>query len=233
MTTVMLVHGAWHQPATWAKLEPELHALGYDTRAPALPSSGENPTAGMHEDAAVLAKELASIERPVVLLGHSYAGIPVTEAAAGADNVTRLIYLAAYMPDLGQSMYSLHGAPEPEDTSGVFPLTADPRHSLYAELSDAEAEEAMRELVQQTHLSCAEKVSAVAWRDIPSTYIVTEQDKDLPIALQEQMAAQATEIRRIASAHSPFLSQPRQLATLIDEITGRPEWLRTPGRKSR
>ncbi|MGJ6967958.1 alpha/beta hydrolase [Streptosporangium sp. G11] len=219
MTTVMLVHGAWHRPACWARLEPELHALGHDTRSPALRSAGEHPTAGMHEDAAVLAEELASIEGPVVLLGHSYGGIPVTEAAAGAGNVVRLIYLAAYMPDKGQSMYTLHGAPDPEDMGGLFPLGDDPRTSLYGDLTDADAEQAMSGLVQQTVRSFAEKVDAAAWRDIPSTYIVTEQDKSLPPALQEQMAAQATEIRRITSSHSPFLSQPRRLAALIDGIS--------------
>ncbi|MER6943111.1 alpha/beta hydrolase [Nonomuraea sp. NPDC000554] len=218
MTTVMLVHGAWHRPTCWAKLETELHALGYDTRSPALPSSGEHPTAGIDEDAAVLATELASIEEPVVLLGHSYAGIPITEAAAGAGNVERLIYLAAYMPDKGQSMYTLHGIPDPEDMSGLFPLISEPRTSLYGDLTDAEAEQAMSELVQQTVRSFAEKVHAAAWRDIPSTYIVTEQDKAIPPALQEKMAAQANEIRRITSAHSPFLSQPRQLAALIDKV---------------
>ena len=206
MTTVMLVHGAWHRPACWAKLEPELHALGYDTRSPALPSCGDHPTAGMHEDAAVLAEELASIEGPVVLLGHSYGGIPVTEAAAGAGNVVRLIYLAAYMPDKGQSMYTLHGLPDPDDMSGLFPLIDDPRTSLYGDLTDAEAEQAMSELAQQTVRSFAEQVDAAAWRDIPSTYIVAEHDKAIPPALQEQMAAQATEIHRITSAHFPLLS---------------------------
>ncbi|TDD56509.1 alpha/beta hydrolase [Nonomuraea terrae] len=218
MTTVMLVHGAWHGPDCWAKLKPELHALGYDTRTPALPSSGEQPTAGMHDDAAVLAAELASIDGPVVLVGHSYAGIPVTEAAAGAGNVERLIYLAAYMPDRGQSMYDIHGVPEPEDMSGLFPLIDDPRNSLYGDLPDDEAEQLVSKLVEQTVRSFAEKVDAAAWRDIPSTYIVAEQDKAIPPALQEQMAAHATEIRRIPSGHSSFLSQPRQLAALIDEI---------------
>ncbi|WP_030457193.1 alpha/beta hydrolase [Herbidospora cretacea] len=218
MTTVMLVHGAWHRPNVWAKLEAELQALGYATRTPALPSSGDQPTAGVHDDAAVLARELASVEGPVVLLAHSYAGIPVTEAAAGAADVVRLIYLAAYMPDKGQSMYTLHGLPDPDDTSGLFPLTDDPRNALYGDLPEAEAEQAVSELADQTVLSFAEKVDAAAWRDIPSTYIVTEEDKAIPVALQEQMAAQATEIRRISSSHSPFLSQPRRLAALIDEI---------------
>ncbi|GII52548.1 hypothetical protein Pth03_09370 [Planotetraspora thailandica] len=214
----MLVHGAWHRPNTWAKLETELHALGYGTHAPALPSAGENPTAGVHEDAAVLAEALASIAGPVVLLGHSYAGIPVTEAAAGAGNVQRLIYLAAYMPDKGQSMYTIHGLPDPDDVSGLFPLINEPHTSLYGDLPDDEAEQAMSTLVNQTNRSFAEKVDAAAWRDIPSTYIVTEHDQAIPTTLQEKMATQAAEIRRLAGGHSPFLSQPGRLAALIDEI---------------
>jgi pimeloyl-ACP methyl ester carboxylesterase len=218
MTTVMLVHGAWHRPNTWAKLETELHVLGYGTHAPALPSAGERPTAGMHDDAAVVAKELASIEGPVVLLGHSYGGIPITEAAAGARNVERLIYLAAYMPDEGQSLFDLVGRPTPDDVSGFFPFSG-ARTSLYGDLPDAEAEQAMNTLVDQTIRSFAEKVGAVAWRDIPSTYIAPELDQAISLALQQKMAAQAAEIRRLTSGHSPFLSQPRVLATLIDEMS--------------
>jgi hypothetical protein len=142
-----------------------LHALGYGTHAPALPSAGERPVAGMHDDARVLAEELASIEGPVVLLGHSYGGIPVTEAAAGAANVARLIYLAAYMPDKGQSMYTIHGLPDPEDISGLFPFN-EPRTSFYGDLPDAEAERAVSRLVNQTVRSFAEKVDAAAWRNI-------------------------------------------------------------------
>jgi pimeloyl-ACP methyl ester carboxylesterase len=218
MTTVMLVHGAWHRPNTWEKLETELHALGYGTHAPASPSAGERPTAGMHDDAAVVAKELASIEGPVVLLGHSYGGIPITEAAAGARNVERLIYLCAWMPDEGQSLFDLEGSPTPDDVSGLLPLINEPRTSLYGDLPDAEAEQALSTLVDQTVRSFAEKVGAVAWRDIPSTYIVAEQDQAISLALQEKMAAQAAEIRRLAGGHSPFLSRPGELAALIDEI---------------
>jgi pimeloyl-ACP methyl ester carboxylesterase len=218
MTTVMLVHGAWHRPNTWEKLETELHALGYGTHAPALPSAGERPTAGMHDDAAVVAKELASIEGPVVLLGHSYGGIPITEAAAGARNVERLIYLCAWMPDEGQSLFDLEGSRTPDDVSGLLPLiSGGARTSFYGDLPDAEAEQAMSTLVDQTVRSFAEKVGAVAWRDIPSTYIVAEQDQAISLAVQEKMAAQAAEIRRLTSGHSPFLSQPRVLAALIDE----------------
>ncbi|MFI6177760.1 alpha/beta hydrolase [Nonomuraea sp. NPDC051191] len=218
MTTVMLVHGAWHRPSTWARLEPELHALDYATRTPALPSAGERPTAGMHDDAAVLAGELAAVEGPIVLLAHSYGGIPATEAATGAGNVERLIYLSAYMPDRGQSLYTLHGLPDTADTSGLFPLVDQPRTSLYGDLPDAEAEQAMSRLVNQTRRSFTEKADTAAWHDIPSTYIIAERDQALPPALQERMAARAAEIRRLSTGHSPFLSQPDRLAALVDDI---------------
>ncbi|SDJ26974.1 Alpha/beta hydrolase family protein [Nonomuraea maritima] len=170
----------------------------------------------MHDDAALLSEVLASTDGPVVVLGHSYGGIPITEAAAGAGNVERLIYLAAYMPAKGQSMYAIHGLPDPEDTTGLFPLIDEPRTSLYGDLPDAKAEQALSMLVNQTIRSFAEKVDAAAWQDIPSTYILTEHDRAIPPALQEQMAAQATETRRLVSGHSPFLSQPGDLAALID-----------------
>jgi len=172
----------------------------------------------MHDDAAVVAKELASIEGPVVLLGHSYGGTPITEAAAGARNVERLIYLCAWMPVEGQSEFDLEGSPTPDDVSGLLPPMSGARTSFYGDLPDADIEQAMSTLVDQTVRSFAEKVGAVAWRDIPSTYIVAEQDQAISLALQEKMAAQAAEIRRLTSGHSPFLSQPRVLAALIDEI---------------
>ncbi|PZG14041.1 alpha/beta hydrolase [Nonomuraea aridisoli] len=214
----MIVHGAWHRPKVWEKLETELHALGYRTHAPALPSAGERPTAGMHDDAAVVAKELASTEGPVVLLAHSYGGIPVTEGAAGAPNVERLIYLCAWMPDEGQSLFDLEGSPTPDDVSGILPVLSEARTAFYGDMPDAEAEQAMSMLVEQTIRSFAEKVGAVAWRDIPSTYVVAEQDQAIPLALQEKMAAQAAGTRRLTGGHSPFLAQPRVLAALVDEI---------------
>jgi pimeloyl-ACP methyl ester carboxylesterase len=221
MTTVMLVHGAWHRPNTWEKLETELHALGYGTRTLALPSAGERPTAGMHDDAAVVAEELASIEGPVVLLAHSYGGIPVTEGAVGARNVERLIYLAGYMPDKGESLFDIDGLPTPADASGVIPVlsgTRGARAAFYGDLPDDEAEQAESTLVDQTLRSFVEKAGALAWQDIPSTYIITEQDEAIPLPAQEKMAAHAADVRRLPGGHSPHLSQPRAVAALVDAI---------------
>ncbi|GAA0481466.1 hypothetical protein Ade02nite_56860 [Paractinoplanes deccanensis] len=215
MTTILLVHGAWHQPAGWEKLARELHALGYATMAPALPSAGTAPTGDVHDDAAVIRQAIDAIDGPVVVVAHSYAGIPVTEAAAG---VRHIIYLAAYLPDAGESMYTIHGMPEPADKSGLFPRTADPRTALYGDLSDEEAAAAAAQLVDQSLASFATPVTRAVWHDVPSTYIVTDEDRSLPVELQNELARRARDVRHLPSSHSPQLSMPAELAKLIDDI---------------
>lgn len=219
MTTLMLVHGAWHRPAAWAKLVPELRRLGYDVRTPALPSAGTQPVAGLPEDAAELRAELATIEGPVVVLAHSYGGIPVSQALAGAEQqVTHIVYLAAYMLDKGESMFSFHGVPDPVDAPALFPLLDDPRQALYGDLSEADAQEAMSQLVCQTHRVTTDRLTEAAWRDIPSTYIVCDQDGALPPALQERLSTRANAVHHLPTSHSPFLSRPAELAALVHQI---------------
>ncbi|MFF5083970.1 alpha/beta hydrolase [Actinoplanes sp. NPDC000266] len=214
MTTVMLVHGAWHRPGTWSKLEKELHGLGYDTVTPALPSAGADPTGDVHDDAAVIRGALDAIDGRVVVVAHSYAGIPVTEAAAGVE---RVIFLAAFMPDAGESMYTLLGMPAPaEIPAGLFPLPEDPHAALYHDVEDAGA--ALKELVGQTHSSFATPVGRAVWHDVPSTYIVTDDDRSIPAELQNELAKRAQDVRHLASSHSPHLSMPAELAKVIDEI---------------
>ncbi|MGI5520283.1 alpha/beta hydrolase [Micromonospora sp. CA-259024] len=216
--TLLLVHGAWHRPAVWNRLRAELDVLGYQTRAVDLPTSGPDARGGMQDDAAAIRKEIAAIGSPVVVVAHSYAGIPVSEAATGLSEVEHLVYLAAYQLDRGESMFSFHGAPDPAETEGMFPLIADPRNSLYADLSDADAEAAISQLVDQRLQSFADRVAEPAWRSIQSTYIICANDQAIPVPLQEKMAGRATSVRRIESSHSPFLSRPAELAALLDEI---------------
>jgi pimeloyl-ACP methyl ester carboxylesterase len=220
--TLFLVQGAWHRPQVWLPLQGALFNLGYLSTTTTLPSGGVDPVGGMHDDAAAIRAQLAAIDGPVVLLAHSYGGIPATEAAAGLSNVTRLIYLAAYLPDKDQSMYSINGLTDPDDTGGHFPAIADPRVSLYGDLADAQARHATDLLVEQTTRSFTERVREAAWRDIPVSYILCEHDQAIPPALQEQMATHAhATTYRVASGHSPFLSMPVELAALIDEmVTG-------------
>ncbi|GAA3055340.1 alpha/beta hydrolase [Pseudonocardia yunnanensis] len=214
----VLVPGAWHLPSTWDLLRGELDALDYASRAVKLPTTGPDPRGGLREDAEAIRAAIEAIGGPVVVVAHSYAGIPATEGAAGLPDVRRLVYLAAYVPDVDESMYTLHGAPAPDSAEGLFPIGSDPRAQLYADVPEPVADLAVSRLVDQLHQPFADRVTRAAWHTVPSAYIVTEQDASLPVELQEQMASRAKTTYRIPTSHSPFLSRPAELAALLDEI---------------
>jgi pimeloyl-ACP methyl ester carboxylesterase len=225
MTTFLLVHGAWHRPAMWDDLRRELHALGHRTVAPALPSAGRAPVAGMYEDAAVVRRELEQLAGPVVVVAHSYGGIPATQAlgeAAGAADVVHAVFLAAYLLDVDESLYSIHGVPDPEVAEGLFPLVDDPRHAFYGDLPDARAEQEVTRLVCQTRRSFVDRVTSAGWHGLPTTYVVCEQDQALRPEFQEKLAVRAGDVRRLPSGHSPFLSMPAELAAVLHEVAPLP-----------
>ena len=217
--TIMLVQGAWHHPDVWLPLRAELFKLGYRTAVTLLPSAGVSPTGSMHDDADTIRTAIRKIDGPVAVVAHSYGGIPVTEATAGIPNVTRLIYLAAYVPDENGSMFSLHGIPDPEVVSGLFPVIDNPRTSLYADLDDEQAAFAVGLLINQTMRSFVDRVTGAGWKSIPTSYLICDDDKAIPPTMQAEMArgAQAT-VHHLASSHSPYLSRPAELATLLRDI---------------
>ncbi|MEV0185790.1 alpha/beta fold hydrolase [Streptomyces sp. NPDC050625] len=224
--TLLLVHGAWHGLWCWEKLELHLIAEGWATRTVELPSAARSdlpnvePLAGIHRDAQTVLKTLEDIKGPVVVVGHSYGGIPVTQAIANARNVCHVIYLAAYQLDVGESLYGFHGAPEPEFPTGVIQPAQDrvAVAAFYADVPEEEAARAVRNLVPQSVRSFSERVTQAGWRTIPSTYIICEQDKALPSEEQEKLAARASAVHRLQSSHSPFLSMPSKLAALLTYI---------------
>jgi pimeloyl-ACP methyl ester carboxylesterase len=217
--TLVLVQGAWHHPDVWLPLRSELFTLGYRSAVTELPSSGTSPVGSMHDDADAIRETIGTIDGPVAVVAHSYGGIPVTEATAGASNVTHLVYLAAYLPDENGSMFSLHGIPDPDEVGGFFPTIESPRTSLYGDLDDNQAGFAESILVNQTTRSFVDRVTAAGWKEIPTSYIITDQDNAIPPAMQAEMAetAKAT-IYHISSGHSPFLSEPHQLARLLIDV---------------
>ncbi|XVU28907.1 alpha/beta hydrolase [Actinoplanes sp. CA-054009] len=215
MTTFVLVHGTWHQAGTWRKLEQELRRRGYHTVTPQLPSAGIDPTGDVQDDATAIRRAIEVIDDHVMVVAHSYGGIPVTEAVTDADHIT---YVAAYVPDTGESMYTLHGMPPPDDTSGFFPRPADPRATLYGDLSDEDAAAATAELVDQTLASVTGRATRAAWHDIPSAYVATTDDRSVPVRLQSRLAERVGAVRHLASSHSPHLSRTAELATILDDI---------------
>ncbi|WP_326557510.1 alpha/beta fold hydrolase [Micromonospora sp. NBC_01796] len=226
--TLLLVHGAWHGSWSWQKLEGKLAADGWATRSVQLPSAvvqdaPAEPLPGMYDDADVVRTALAEISGPVVVVAHSYGGIPVTEATAGATNVVHLVYLASYQLDVGEAMLPFHGVPVPDSLAGTLPVT-DPATGrargdfFYQDLDVAEAAEANARLVPQSVRACFEPVTRVGWRSIPSTYVVADKDQALSPSDQERMARRAGAVHHLPSGHSPFLSMPGALASLLARI---------------
>ncbi|MCD0484079.1 alpha/beta fold hydrolase [Streptacidiphilus sp. ASG 303] len=215
--TLLLVHGAWHGSWCWDRVRPLLEDDGWATRTVDLPSAG-GPDAGLHDDSRAVLAEMERIDGPVVVVAHSYGGAPVSQALASAPGVAHAVYVAAFQLDAGESLLGQYGAPLPEEPHGVQPVPDDPVHLFYGGVPAAEAEEAARRLVPQSTRSFAETLTGAGWHTVPSTYVVCEQDRALPLQNQEAMAARAGAVHRLASHHSPFLSAPGEFAALLAKI---------------
>jgi len=177
------------------------------------------PRHGMHEDAKVVGAAIGAIDGPVVVVAHSYGDIPVTEAAC-LPNVRRLIYVAAFQLDVGDSLLSaIGGTPPPwwRIEGDIFrPLT--PETVFFNDVTD----KPVGELEAQTYAVATDQLEAAAWHQVESTYVVCENDNAIPVFAQEAMARRATTVRRLPSGHSPFLSRPADLAGLVAEAATTP-----------
>jgi pimeloyl-ACP methyl ester carboxylesterase len=226
MTTkpgILLVHGAWHGPWNWQQVEHRLTAMGWQVQIADLPSVArrEGPHFGLHDDAAIIRQQIADIDGPVVVVAHSYGGVAVSEGAADLPNVRHIIYLAAFQLDVGESILEACGGEPPDwwdiNGDGVMPLR--PHRVFYADLAPEDSARAIAQLRPQSLAAFTETQEAAAWRTAPSTYVVCEQDRAIPLPAQEQMSARATSVRRLCSSHSPFLSMPDDVARLIAEVS--------------
>ncbi|MFI8004712.1 alpha/beta fold hydrolase [Streptomyces sp. NPDC086010] len=214
---ILLVHGAWHGAWCWERLVPELTARGWQVFTVDLPSASANPVdnAGMYDDARAIRSRLDGIDGQVTILAHSYGGVPVTEAAATATNVERIVYLSAFQLDEGDSLAGISGGQMPIGDTGTLPVPENPAKHLYGDASEEDAGRATQQLVPQTVKSFSQPLTAAAWKTVPSSYIICEQDEILPPAFQEAMSARSERSYRLPSSHSPFLSMPDVLASLI------------------
>jgi pimeloyl-ACP methyl ester carboxylesterase len=217
---LVLVHGAWHGSWCWEPFIAELAARGWETHTIDLPSaSAGGHGCGVHDDARAIRDLVNGIDGPVVLLAHSYGGVPATEAAADAPGVTQLVYLAAFLVEQGESVRTAAGAPPlPADLATVAP-PEDSRTAFYADVPAAEADRALARLGTQSARSFNDELTRPAWKSMPTAYVVCEQDQVLPPDFQERMAARASTVHRMPTGHSPFLSRPAELADLLDDIT--------------
>ncbi|MFE5943525.1 alpha/beta fold hydrolase [Streptomyces sp. NPDC056480] len=228
--TVVLVHGGFADASCWNGVIERLQHAGYPTIAPA------NPLRSLPTDAAYIASVLRSISGPVVLVGHSYGGATITNAAAGAANVKALVYVAAFVPDKDEQLSVLinrypgsiieaatRGVPydAPDGTTGVdLYLEADRFRAAFA----ADLPIATTRLMQATQrpfsAACfTDRTASVAWRSVPSWALVADADKAIPPALQRffydrARARQVVEAR--GASHVAMISHPRTTTRLIE-----------------
>jgi len=223
---IILVHGAWVGPWEFEPIVQILRDENWDVDAIDLPSTGSTGTLSGDADAVTSAIERA--DGPVVLVGHSYGGVPITQAGAH-PSVERLVYVAAFALDAGESAVSAMGGGLPDawgvvDGQVTLGRTRDERVDLIA--SDMppgvprEVSEQLADLFRpQSFQSLIDEVTQVAWRSKPSTYILTENDGIVPPAFQESLAARSgADVIRIPHGHAPFQEDPAAFAALIARI---------------
>ena len=225
--TVVLVHGAFADSSGWNAVHDRLVDRGFPVIA------FSNPLRGPVSDGEYLRQFLSTIEGPVVLVGHSYGGAVITNAATGNPNVTALVYVAAYAPAEGESVAAANelggghtvvtdhlvirpypGAPEGDADAYIDPAWF---HRLFAQDLPKKTTSFMAATQRPGSLAALLSPSGdPAWEDIPSWYLVAKQDRIIPPQAERAMAkrAGATTVV-IDSSHVAMMSHPAAVTRLI------------------
>jgi pimeloyl-ACP methyl ester carboxylesterase len=225
--TIVLIHGAFADASGWNGVIDLLRNDGYPVIAPA------NPLRDLVDDAEYLASILATIPGPVVLVGHSYGGAVITNAAIDRPNVKALVYIAAFAPDKGESVFGLTvrspGSLLPpalrlrpfRQPGGALGNDAyiDPAlfHDVF--VGDVPASTAAEMAASQRPLTLAagtELTQAVAWKSIPSWYMVAGLDHTIPPDVERFMARRAgSHVVEVGGSHVVMIEHPGAVADLI------------------
>ncbi|MGV9915575.1 alpha/beta fold hydrolase [Streptomyces tendae] len=225
--TFLLVPGGHHGAWVYESLQRVLEAEGFRTRTVELLSairdtSATEPLPGMYDDAWVIGQALDDLDGSAIVVAHSYSGVPVTEAVAGAANVAHAVYVAAYMLDVGEGMLQTHGVPAPHSLAGLRP-PENPGLNLPAAFYDGDPSsprtaEASARLVPQTVRADFETVTRAGWKGVPNSYVIPADDLSPTGTITESMAERADTVYRVPGHHTPFYSHPREFADVLLRI---------------
>jgi len=218
---LLFVHGAWLGSSSWVEVANQLSRAGWRVRTVDLPSVAAigGPRFGLHDDAHAVRQAIKEIDGSVVVVAHSYGGAVATEGAADLHNVRHVFYIAGFQLDIGESVIGSTGNQNPDwwNVDGDTMLPDQPQEIFFNDLPRDQADRAAVMLKPFSMTGVTETLSAAVWHNVPSTYLLCERDHAIPLAAQEMMATRATNIRRLPSGHSPFLSMPTELTHLIVE----------------
>ena len=231
--TIVLVHGAFAESASWDDVIDTLEGAGHPVIAAA------NPLRDLATDAASVGDVIRAVEGPVLLVAHSYGGAVITNVPADAGEITGLVYVAGFAPDAGESAFELAGmfpgstlgeavrpVPRSDGTTDLY-IIQDRFHDQFC--ADVPAPQAARMAATQRPAT-QEALTAPSgerplWRELPSSFVIAEEDRNIPAELQHFMAERAGAQRTLAipgASHAVAVSQPQATADLILEAAALP-----------
>jgi pimeloyl-ACP methyl ester carboxylesterase len=226
--TIVLVHGAFADAAGWDGVVHRLLCRGYEVIAPA------NPLRGLPSDTAYLKSVLATLDGPLVVVGHSYGGAVLTNAATGNPNVKSLVYIAAFAPDAGDTVEVLQNQ-FPGTKLGLHALDLRPitlpdgtpsydgyvKKEFFREVFAGDLPPARTAVMAATQRpadvhALGQASGPPAWRGIPSWYLVARDDQLIPAAAQRFMAQRAgARVTEVRASHVAMISKPDQATSVI------------------
>jgi pimeloyl-ACP methyl ester carboxylesterase len=231
--TIVLIHGAFAESSSWNDVIDSLESAGQSVIAAA------NPLRSLAADAASVGDLIRTVEGPVVLVGHSYGGAVITNVPADAGEITGLVYVCGFAPEPGESAFTLSAkfpgstlgdvlrpVPRSDGTTDLY-IAQDRFHEQFC--ADVPEQVAARMAATQrpatqealTELSGERSL----WRELPSWFLIGEEDRNIPAQLQRFMAERAGSQRTVeipGASHAVAVSQPQATADLILEAAAVP-----------
>jgi len=218
--TIVLVHGAFVDGSGWAGVHRILRDGGYPVIVV------QNPTTSLADDVAATRRAIAAAEGNVILVGHSYGGVVITEAGTDAK-VSALVYIAAFAPDQGESVASLNASAPPgapalpilPPVDGYLTLDKTKFPAVFAADVAPDISRFMADAQVPWSVQALEgKISSPAWKTKPSWFLIPRDDRVIPPAAQRAMAGRArATIREIPGSHAVYVANPSAIAALIEE----------------
>ncbi|MFU8947577.1 alpha/beta fold hydrolase [Mycetocola zhadangensis] len=225
--TVVFVHGAFAESSSWNGVIEQLYAAGITSVAVA------NPLRSISGDAAYVRDVIASIDGPVVLVGHSYGGLVISEASSANDKVAALVYVSAFVPEQGDSAFSLSASapgstlgdaldPIPLSTGGVeFVIRRSLFHSQFAAdvpVQVAGLMGATQRPITEAALRDTVQSARPGWTDRPSWHVFGSEDRNIPAAVLRAGAERAGSrgtFELTGASHATSVSRPADVAATI------------------